>query len=224
MRRIHSRPAAAVAAVCCLLLAANAPAAQNPEDGDIRNLQVDKPLSDFPLDGYVDFACGNDGQLPGTELKSWNDYAQCTPDADGLHEVSMRYDDDLQQWASVNDKWEGTKIAGHPVILSMLIDADGMIRGLRAVTDPSSRAYLKKKAYLLSFKVKSRYGKQDWTCDTVKPEDGATALGGLFINESCSKQYNGRTIHVSTQLFRAAGQEGKDFTNSTRLEIRSGNS
>lgn len=223
MRRFHCRALAALAAVYCVLSPTHALAAQNPDEGDIRNLQVDKPLSGISDEGYVNFACGNNGELPGKALQSWNDYAQCTADAEGLFEVSMHYDDDKQQWASVNDKWEGTKIAGHPVILSMLIDSDGIVRGLRAVTDPSSRAYLKKKAYLLSYKVKSRYGKHDWSCNDGQPVDGATALGGLFINESCSKQYNGRTIRVSTQLFRAAGQQGKDFTNSTRLEIRSGN-
>ena len=214
--------AVAVAALVAVALAAPAPAADDPERGDVRDLRLGLHVSELPGRGYVDFACGNDGGEPGTPLEGgWADYAQCPPEASGLHEVAFRYDDALQPWAKVNDNWEGTKLAGHPVILSLLIDDGGVVQGIRAVTDPDARMYMKKKAYLLTLRVKGRYGRDGWSCRQEQPVGGRSPVGGVFIDEVCEKDYNGRHLVVRTNLYRTAEQSGRDFTNSTRFEILS---
>lgn len=203
--------------MACLLSLTHA--AENPDDGDIRSLKVGTHVSLLPTEGYERFACGSNGGEAGIKLDSWNDFQQCPPEPSGLHEVRLHYDDSKQQWAAVNDKWEGTKISGHPVLLSLLIGADGFVKGIRAVTDPSARAYMHKKAYLLSFRVKARYGRPDWVCQRAKPSAGKTPIGGQFIDERCEKTYGNRQIILQTRLYRDAGQSGSEFTNSTRFEI-----
>ena len=109
----------------------------------------------------------------------------------------------------------------HPVILSLLIDDRGVVQGIRAVTDPDARMYMKKKAYLLTLRVKGRYGRDGWHCRREEPVGGKTPVGGVFIDEVCEKTYHGRRLVVHTDLYRTAEQSGREFTNATRLEILS---
>jgi hypothetical protein len=194
-------------------------AAQNAAEGDIRNLQVGVPVSSLSSEGYVHFACGNNGAAPGKELSSWNDFRQCPAESSGWHEVTFQYDDEQQQWAKINDKWEGTKISGHPVILSLLIDDNAQVQGIRAMTDPKSPMYLRKKAYLLSFRVKAHFGSDNWSCTRKSPDEKENRVGGMYINEYCEKILADRRILLQTKLYRASGQDGREFTNSTRIEI-----
>jgi hypothetical protein len=199
-------------------------AAQNPAESDIRNLKVGVPVTSLSKQGYIHFTCVNNDAGQGKELSGWNDFRQCPPEASGWHEVTFQYDDSQQPWAKVNDKWEGTKISGHPVILSLLIDDTGQVQGIRAVTDPHSPMYLKKKAYLLSLRVKAHYGNDGWTCTRKPPTPDESRVGGMYINEYCEKSYGDRRILLQTELYRASGQSGTEFTNSTRLEILSAKS
>jgi hypothetical protein len=94
-------------------------------------------VSDLPAEGYVHLACGNDGQEPGLELASWAEFERCPADATGLHAIAFEYDDSLQPWAAVSDKWEGTQVAGHPVIPSLLIDDQGIVQRSGSSTIPT---------------------------------------------------------------------------------------
>ena len=40
-------------------------------------------------------------------------------------------------------------VAGHPAILTLLIDDTGHVAGLQIETDPKARLYIRKKAFLL---------------------------------------------------------------------------
>ncbi len=206
----------------CLVLswswaAERAAAAEDPLEGDLRDLSVGMMVDDLPLDGYVGIACGHVGGEPGPEIDGWQDYAACPADRDGLHEVAFDYAED-NPWAAVNDKWEGTKVAGHPVQPSLLITADGMVKGIRIVTN-GRRMYLKKKAYLLPIRIMGRYGRDGWSCEEAKPGDGKTAIGGMFIDRLCEKTYHDRRLLMKVDLYRTDGQEGQEFTGATRFEI-----
>jgi hypothetical protein len=96
--------------------------AEDPLQGDLRDLSVGMRVSELPAEGYVHLACGNDGEEPGLDLASWAEFERCPADGAGLHEVAFEYDDSLQPLAAISDKWEGTQVAGHPVIPSLLID------------------------------------------------------------------------------------------------------
>lgn len=202
-----------------LLLAAERTvlAAEDPLEGDLRDLKVGMSVDALPVERYVNFACGGGGGEPGAAIAGWNDFAQCPAGQDGLHEVAFEYAED-NPWAAVSDKWEGTKVAGHPVQPSLLITDDGMVKGIRIVTN-GQRLYLKKKAYLLPIRIMGRYGRDGWTCEEHQPGAGRTAIGGMFIDRLCEKSFHGRKLIMKVDLYRTAEQHGQDFTGSTRFEI-----
>jgi hypothetical protein len=206
-----------LAALACALLAAPARAAEDPLQGDLRDLRVGMRVDELPAAGYVDLACGSDGGAPGATLASWADFDGCPPDAAGLHEVTFAYAE--SPLAELGERWEGTKVAGHPVIPSLLIDDAGVVQGIRVVTDPDARMYLKKKAFLLGVRVMGRYGRDGWTCTESEPGQGRTPVGGLFIDRHCEKVFHDRRLVLETDLYRTAEQQGQEFTGATRLEI-----
>ena len=111
-------------------------AAEDPLEGDLRDLRVGMAVDQLPAEGYVDLACGNNGGAPGAALARWAEFARCSPDTAGLHEVAFAYA--KSPLAELGERWEGTKVAGHPVIPSLLIDEQGVVQGLRIVTDPTA--------------------------------------------------------------------------------------
>jgi hypothetical protein len=193
--------------------------AEDPLQGDLRDLSVGMQVGDLPATGYVNLACGNDGGEPGQALASWAEFDRCAANAEGLHEIAFEYDESLQPWAEVSDKWEGTQVAGHPVIPSLLIDDQGIVQRIRIVTDPDVRLYLKKKAFLLPIRVMGRYGREDWACVDAEPGEGRAPVGGMFIDRHCEKTFHDRRLVMETRLYRTAEQSGQEFTGSTRLEI-----
>ena len=194
-----------------------AAAAEDPLQGDLRGLRVGMAVAELPTEGYVDLACGGAGSAPGAALQTWAEFARCPPDSAGLHEVTFAYAS--SPLAELGDRWQGTKVAGHPVIPSLLIDDDGVVQGIRIVTDPDARLYLKKKAFLLGIRVMGRYGRDGWTCTEAAPDEGRTPVGGMFIDRHCEKVFLDRRLILETELYRTAEQQGQEFTGATRLEI-----
>ena len=203
-----------IVALVCGLSAGPAGAAEDPLEGDLRDLRVGMRVAELPAEGYVDLACGGE---PGVALASWAEFARCPQDPDGLREVTFAYAE--SPLAELGDRWEGTKVAGHPVIPSLLIDEAGLVQGIRIVTDPDTRLYLKKKAFLLGIRVMGRYGLDGWTCRQSEPGEGRTPVGGMFIDRHCEKVFHDRRLILETDLYRTAEQQGEEFTGATRLEI-----
>jgi hypothetical protein len=206
-----------IVALVCGLSAGPAGAAEDPLEGDLRDLRVGMTVAELPAQDYVDLACGNAGGTPGAALASWAEFARCPADAAGLHEVTFAFAE--SPLAELGDRWEGTKVAGHPVIPSLLIDDAGVVQGIRIVTDPDTRLYLKKKAFLLGIRVMGRYGRDGWTCTEAEPGEGRTPVGGMFIDRHCEKVFHDRRLILETDLYRSAEQQGQEFTGATRLEI-----
>lgn len=199
------------------LIPAAARAAEDPREGDLRDLRVGMTVAELPDQGYAGIACGNDGAEPGPPIAGWRDYRACPANPAGWHEVAFEYAP--SPLAELGDQWEGTKVAGHPVIPSLLIDGHGVVQGIRIVTDPDARLYLKKKAFLLGLRVMGRYGRDGWTCTERDPGDGRSAVGGMYIERRCEKTFEDRRLILKTDLYRTAEQEGQAFTGATRLEI-----
>jgi hypothetical protein len=124
-----------------------------------------------------------------------------------------------KQLAQLADRWEGTKLAGHPVILTMAVADNGTINGLHIVTDGKASPYLKKKAFLLSLKVREHYGAEGWNCADLPRQPGESEIGGMFVKQECSKSVEGRSLKMQTKLFRGAGQEGKTYEDSVSVEV-----
>src|SRR6266540_2112918 len=109
----------AVAAGGALLAALQQAAAQDALGNDLRNIRIGIAVADLPSAGYVDFSCAVDTDR---KLSGWSDWRDCPAGADGLRALRFGYDPATSR--------NGTVVAGHPVILTALIDNAGTVAGL----------------------------------------------------------------------------------------------
>ncbi len=209
-----------IPAALLLALAVTSPAAAavppGTPDNDLREFRVGMAVDAMPGTGYLGFACAAG---PGRKLDGWQGYSQCPPETSGWHAVRFQYDEAANPLAKVNGLYEGTKVGGHPVLLTALIGDDGRLKGLVIETDPAARLYLRKKAFLFGEQAKARYGDAGWTCASQEPSAEQEPVGGIFMNEHCEKATATRKLTLDRVLFRRAGQELKDFVSRSRLEI-----
>jgi len=103
----------------------------------------------------------------------------------------------------------GTRVAGHPVILSVLFDTAGAVRGIRMVSDPRGSVIERRMAHMLRLAVINRYGPDGWTCTDLPRAPGETEVGGgVFVKSRCEKHEAGRDLFVEAHFLRKAGQSG----------------
>lgn len=208
-----------------LLLAALAasPAAGAPSAGDqndLRDIRLGMNVADLPSSGYLGFTCADmPKDAPGRALQGWEDYRKCPAEPSGLRAVGFRYDESTNPLAKVNGTYEGTKVGGHPVLLTLLIGDGGTVDGLVIETDPAARLYLRKKAFLFGDQAMAHYGDQGWSCTKGQPTADEEPVGGVFLKERCEKTTPTRHLILESELFRRAGQDLKDFVSRSRLEI-----
>jgi hypothetical protein len=205
---MRQRCCAVILAVILLALARQSALAQAEPNYDVRDITVGMPVAEIPDAGYVNLTCADD---TARKLAAWSAWRECPSDKDSMHAIRFDFDPETSR--------EGTIIAGHPVILTVLIDEMGIVAGLKIETDPKARLYVRKKAFLLGGQVKSRYGAEGWVCTQRQPEAGEQPVGGIFISESCSKAVRGRTLVVERDLFRRPDQDTKNFVDQTRVKI-----
>src|SRR5690606_26608596 len=119
-------------------------------------------------------------------------YADCPADAQtGLHEVAFRYDDELHYYALATNnqpiagRFQGTQFGSFPVIVSVLIDDNGILRGYRVVTDDRVPLRDRRAAYTMGILAKSRIA-GDWTCEDLPLADGETPVGRNAVKQDCT--------------------------------------
>ncbi len=202
-----------------LALVAVRPAAADTAPGgpenDLREFRIGMTADEMPRTGYLGFACADAGR----KLDGWQAYRECPADASGWHAVRFQYDEDANPLSKVNGLYEGTKVGGHPVLLTALMGDDARLKGLVIETDPAARLYLRKKAFLFGEQVKARYGSAGWACVSKEPAADQEPVGGVFMNERCEKTTAARRLTLDRVLFRKSGQDLKDFVSRSRLEI-----
>jgi len=235
--------------MAALLCSTGTAGAQELRRASVWDLKLGRPVAAQPSpDEFRGFACGSNGGAPRQRLTGWGDFARCPAEPGGLHEVYFEYDDEYEYIARARDlerevaRWAGTSESTFPVVVSALFDNGGVVRGIRVVTDarPDHRidtadADLRKRedAYLLGSRMASRFNidaKQD--CTAVPPAEGESAVGGLFIKQSCEVDdaAQHRKIALRVNFFRKPGQSAFNpqmasqltqgqFESSARLEV-----
>jgi hypothetical protein len=99
-------------------------------------------------------------------------------------------------------------VAGHPVILSVLLDKPGTIQGIRVVSDPRAGVDQRRYAYLMRIPIMARYGRSGWDCQDLEATDGETEVGGMFVKQRCAKVFPGeKRVNVHTNPFCKRGQK-----------------
>jgi hypothetical protein len=222
--------------MAALLCWTGAAGAQELRRASVWDLKLGQPIAAQPSpDEFRGFACGSNGGPPRQRLKGWSDFARCPADAGGLHEVYFEYDDEYEYIARARDlerevaRWAGTTESSFPVVVSALLDAKGVLKGIRVVTDSrpdhridTSDADLRKRndAYLFGGRMASRFnidGKRD--CTALPPAEGESAVGDLFIKQSCElmDREQGRKVALRVNFFRKPGQSAFNPQMSTQL-------
>ncbi len=201
---------------------------ERPRRLEIWDLQLGSPVAQLP-DEFVDYACGTNGGPPSRALEGWRDFRRCRPEASGLREVYFRYDDELEYWAKANNllhqmqQYSGTKTYGFPIVASVLVNPEGIVSGIRIISDP--RGEERDEAYLLRNFLNARLGKEGWDCEGLPPAEGETPIGGIFVKQRCRKQVDERTMaSLSTRHLRKPGQSQFDPQSGkeTRGQFESG--
>jgi hypothetical protein len=231
---VRANVACAVATIA--IAAANAAFAQTGSDpGEIHGLRLGLHAQAMALEGWGELDCGSNGGPPRQKLDGWSEFDKCMPESSGLHEVAARFDDEAEYVGKAIDdplyasQRTGTRVAGHPVVLSALFDDTGMLRGIRVVSDPRATPLERRMAHLLASAVINHYGTEGWTCTDFPPTEGETPVGGVFIKRRCEKTTAERAMTVETRFLRKAGQHDVDpetheytqgqFESSTRFEL-----
>jgi hypothetical protein len=168
-------------------------------------------------DEFVDHACGTNGGPPSLPLNGFAEFRRCRPEASGLREVYFRYDDELEYWAKANDiadqmeEFSGTRTYGFPVIVSVLIDAAGVVAGIRIVSDPRDSSQNRDEAYFLRNFLTARFGRDHWQCQDLPLENGETPVDGVFVKQDCRKGGDARTsATLTTRYLRKPGESRID--------------
>jgi len=233
-----SRVAVIAGMATVLAIAATAGGFAQPasDEGEIHGLKLGLRAAALTLDGWGQLACGSDGGPPRRDLGTWADFKKCAPEANGLHEVAARFDDEDEYVAKALGQPAyaagrvGTRVAGYPVVLSALFDEGGTLRGIRMVSDPREATPVERRmAHLLGVAVINRYGAEGWDCTDLPPANGESAVGGVFIKRLCKKSLPGRGLTVETHFLRRPGQHDIDpetgeytrgeFESWTRFEL-----
>src|SRR6516162_5225611 len=188
-------------------------AQERPHRLEIWDLALGAAVAQLP-DEFVDYACGTNGGPPSRALEGWRDFRRCRPEASGLREVYFRYDDELEYWARANnllpqmEQYSGTKAYGFPIIASVLISDEGVVSGIRIVSDPREA---RDEAYLLRNFLTSRFGQDGWDCEDLAPAPGETAVAGIFVKQRCRKLVDAQTTaFLSSHHLRKPGQSRFD--------------
>lgn len=182
----------------------------------IWDVQLGGPVTDIPVRDLAEVACGTNGGPPSRPLDTLDDFRKCTPEEDGLREIYFSYDDEFEYRAKALELpteaalYGGTSIAGHPVVVSVLVDDGGHIRGIRIVTDDRAEVRDRRRGAALAPTLKSRFG-PNWTCTDFEPKEGERPLAGVFVNQACENDHaeHGRLTIVARYL-RKKGQRGRD--------------
>jgi hypothetical protein len=225
--------ACAVLGLAMLAVPAHAQSQHDP--GEVHGLKLGLHADAMTTDDWGILACGSNGGPPRQTLDTWSDFKKCPPEASGLHEVYARFDDEAEYVGKALDDPEfapeqtGTRVAGHPVILSALFDDAGVLRGIRMVTDPRASPLERRMAHLLKVAVMNHYGPDGWTCKDFPPDPGETSVGGVFIKQRCEKTTAERAMTVEAHFLRKPGQNAVDpatnqytegqFESWTRFEL-----
>jgi hypothetical protein len=203
----------------------------------IWDVKLGQPVSQIPAMEVVEISCGTNGGPPSTKLTGgFADFAKCQVEPSGLHEVYFENDDEVDYIAKAQEAeykvlQGGTSIYAHPVMVSVLVDDGGIVRGIRIVTDERVSTRERRVAVTLARNLKGRYGSWAQTCDNLKPRAGENAVGNQFVHEICTASNPDlkQSMRLESSFLRKKGQEALNtetqkinvgyFQSQTRLEV-----
>ncbi len=209
-----SRPALLSLALLALGLAPGAHAQGQAEPVySIWDVTLGQPISQVPEAEVAEIACGTGGGPVGMALAHFEDFLSCTPEASGLYEVGFIYDDEQDFIArALEVEYQflrgGTSVYAHPVIVSLLVDAEGIVQGRRIVTDDRADDLVRRTAFTLINNFKAQYGDWSLDCAEIPMQEGEMPVGQTFFHERCTglSPDGGTLIAIEASYLRKRGQ------------------
>ena len=190
--------------------------------GRIQDLRIGLHASELPTEGFFKFACGSNGGTPLRPVDGWVGVGACAPDRMGRYEVYRELDDELEVLGRLfRERFDepfpfqylaGTRIAGYPVIFSVLFDAEGFIQGTRAVTDSRAEPDERRAAYMFGHRMVARFNPGYWECEDLPLVDGEQPVGETrYIKTRCETVYRDESrMRVYYHFLRKPGQRPID--------------
>lgn len=200
----------------------------------IWDVKLGEPVSALPERDTSSIACGTNGGPPSTELKSFEEFASCPAEASGLHEVQFTYDDEQDYVArAMSFEYDfaqgGTSVYAHQVVVSVLVDNDGIVQGIRIVTDNRVSDRDRRIQVTLARNFEARYSAWKLACAGVPMSSGELPVGNIFIHELCTAEKDGVRLRLESIYARRRGQDAVDretqqsnkdyFVSAVRLEL-----
>lgn len=179
----------------------------------IWDVVLGQPVTQVPVLGVGEIACGTAGGPPGQALATFDAFTDCLPEPSGLREVAFSYDDEQDFIALALDSeyrflHGGTSIFAHPVIVSLLVDTSGLVQGRRIVTDNRASDTDRRTAVTLIRNLKTQFSDWSLACEDIAMKDGEQPIGKDFIHEYCTGQSPDGTsqIAIEATYLRKKGQ------------------
>lgn len=215
-------------------------AAQNAAiepDFTIWDVKLGQPVTVIPDSAAAIIACGTNGGPVSIPLKSFGDWAQCTPEASGLREIVFTYDDEKDYIARALELEyralkAGTSVFAHPVVVSVLVDDKGLSQGIRIVTDDRASDNDRRGAVFLIRNLQGQFGPWNLDCQDIPMQEGEQKVGNVFIHQRCTgtnPDGSGQKVAIEASYLRKKGQEGLSrdtqqvnkgyYQSQTRLEL-----
>ena len=169
---------------------------------DIRTLGIGVDVNGLEMRGYKNLVCLENKK----NLDSWSDYNKCKKNKEALYTVSFEYDDRY----AVTEEFEGTQIAGHPVLINVGINSDNLIEQINVKTDPTAPWYFKKQSYLLWLRIYNKYGSSGWKCTEKEPKQDHLIVGKKYINKICVKEFETKKVILHSEFYFKNNKKDKD--------------
>ena len=196
----------ALAALAIAVSAMQVHAQPRPDPGEIHGLKLGLKAAEMSTDDLGDLACGSNGGPPRQMIDGWADFRKCRPELSGLYEVYARFDDEQDYIGRAIDDplfaqgRLGTQVAGHPVILSVLFDKDGILRGIRMVSDPRGSIMERRMAHMLRLAIINRYEPDGWTCTDFPSGAGRNAGRWRRVHQAALRKNTRNAISWSRRI------------------------
>ena len=180
---------------------------------DLRDFKVGTSIESVPERGYVNLKCEDQ-----TEILKWNSFKNCKKNSNSnYYIISFEYDERF----AVTEEYEGTQIAGHPVLINIAIDDSGILQEININTDPKAPFYFRKQSHLLWLRVHSRYGSGGWECVDRTPEKDHIKIGKKYINNSCVKPIENKIITIQSQFYFIGDKSNREnLVSRSYLQIK----
>ncbi len=209
-----------LAIAATLIALASGAAAQQPETlrKEIWDIAIGQHVATISDVGYMEIACGTNGGPRSSLIAGFGDFARCRPEPGGLHEVYFEYDDELLYIARAHDflgdpraLGGATEVFGYDAFVSVLVDAGGVVKGLRIVTDPRTDEERRQTASALGRYAMGRFGLDGWQCVDHPQREGFGPADG-YVDQTCEKidPAAGTRMLVAVKRFRKPGQTRVD--------------